>query len=188
MIEAVRGDYQRAKRLRGVLDYDDLIVETRNLLRDGGAAQWVLYKLDGGIDHVLIDEAQDTSPEQWDIVKTLTEDFFAGAGPRRGAWRAPSSRWATRNSPSSASRAPIPRQFDRQPPLFRRAGRRPPAQNFRDQPLITSRRSAPDVLPFVDKVFASDAARAGLTFGGSAITPCSASATPPRAASSSGRR
>jgi ATP-dependent helicase/nuclease subunit A len=61
LIDAVRHDYRIAKRLRGVLDYDDLIVETRNLLQKRGAAQWVLYKLDGGIDHLLIDEAQDTA-------------------------------------------------------------------------------------------------------------------------------
>ena len=76
IIRAMRDHYQTAKRLRGVLDYDDLIVETRNLLQRRGAAQWVLYKLDGGIDHVLIDEAQDTSPEQWEIIQKLTEEFF----------------------------------------------------------------------------------------------------------------
>ena len=62
VIQSMSQRYRDAKRLRGVLDYDDLIVETRNLLSRRGAAQWVLYKLDGGIDHVLIDEAQDTSP------------------------------------------------------------------------------------------------------------------------------
>ncbi len=40
----------------------------------------MLYKLDGGIDHILVDEAQDTAPDQWAIVRALTEDFFAGAG------------------------------------------------------------------------------------------------------------
>ncbi len=79
----MRRHYQSAKRLRGVLDYDDLIVETRNLLYRPGAAAWVLYKLDGGIDHVLIDEAQDTSPEQWEIIRKLTEEFFAGKGRER---------------------------------------------------------------------------------------------------------
>ena len=64
LIQAMLGHYESAKRLRSVLDYDDLILKTRDLLHRPGAAQWVLYKLDGGIDHVLIDEAQDTSPEQ----------------------------------------------------------------------------------------------------------------------------
>ncbi|HWX90668.1 MAG TPA: UvrD-helicase domain-containing protein, partial [Rhizomicrobium sp.] len=87
VIAAMRRDYQSAKRLRGVLDYDDLILETRNLLHKRGAAGWVLYKLDGGIDHLLIDEAQDTSPEQWEIVRKLTEEFFAGAGRDRAQVR-----------------------------------------------------------------------------------------------------
>ncbi|HZQ39717.1 MAG TPA: UvrD-helicase domain-containing protein, partial [Rhizomicrobium sp.] len=78
LIAAVRRDYARAKDRQGVLDYDDLIVKTLALLENGDAAQWVLYKLDNGIDHILIDEAQDTSPEQWRIVKKLAEEFFAG--------------------------------------------------------------------------------------------------------------
>ncbi|HXR95315.1 MAG TPA: UvrD-helicase domain-containing protein, partial [Rhizomicrobium sp.] len=78
LIAAVRRDYARVKERRGVLDYDDLIVKTLALLEKGDAAQWVLYKLDNGIDHILIDEAQDTSPEQWRIVKKLAEEFFAG--------------------------------------------------------------------------------------------------------------
>jgi ATP-dependent helicase/nuclease subunit A len=66
------------KRAGGFLDYDDLITATQRLLRRDLAAGWVHYKLDQGIDHVLVDEAQDTNPRQWDIVNTLTSDFFAG--------------------------------------------------------------------------------------------------------------
>jgi ATP-dependent helicase/nuclease subunit A len=80
---AARGEYARAKRARAALDYDDLIAQTLALLDKREAAAWVLYKLDGGLDHVLIDEAQDTSPEQWAIVRRLTEEFFAGED-----WRA----------------------------------------------------------------------------------------------------
>jgi ATP-dependent helicase/nuclease subunit A len=73
--------YQREKNRRGVLDYDDLIDKTLALLGNVDAA-WVHYKLDLGIDHVLIDEAQDTSKKQWDIVCRLTDEFTAGAGAR----------------------------------------------------------------------------------------------------------
>ncbi|MBT3401542.1 MAG: UvrD-helicase domain-containing protein, partial [Rhodospirillaceae bacterium] len=72
--------YEARKAASGRLDYDDLIARTRALLRGDGAAAWVLFKLDGGIDHVLIDEAQDTNPEQWDVVLALVEEFFAGMG------------------------------------------------------------------------------------------------------------
>jgi ATP-dependent helicase/nuclease subunit A len=73
--------YQAAKDRRGLLDYDDLIDKTLALLGEDRAA-WVHYKLDQGIDHVLIDEAQDTSAKQWAIVRQLTGEFFAGAGAR----------------------------------------------------------------------------------------------------------
>ena len=73
--------YGQRKEQAGLLDYDDLIRRTQDLLREPGAA-WVLYKLDGGLDHLLLDEVQDTSPEQWDIALRLTEEFFAGQGTR----------------------------------------------------------------------------------------------------------
>ena len=70
------------KEATGLLDYDDLIGRTRTLLDDPGAA-WVLYKLDGGLDHLLLDEVQDTAPEQWQIAHALTEEFFAGEARAR---------------------------------------------------------------------------------------------------------
>ncbi len=73
--------YQNEKERRGLLDYDDLIDKTLALLANVDAA-WVHYKLDLGIDHVLVDEAQDTSSKQWDIVRRLTAEFTAGAGAR----------------------------------------------------------------------------------------------------------
>ena len=84
----------------------------------------MLYKLDGGIDHVLIDEAQDTSPEQWEIVQQADRGILRRPGARAARSCAPSSRWATRNNPSSASRAPIPRQFDINRRHFAEADRR----------------------------------------------------------------
>ena len=73
--------YAREKERRGLLDYDDLIDKTLKLLADVDAA-WVHFKLDLGIDHVLVDEAQDTSHKQWEIVRRLTAEFTAGAGAR----------------------------------------------------------------------------------------------------------
>lgn len=76
--QALLSIYDENKNRHARMDYDDLILTARDLLKRPGNAAWVLYKLDGGIDHVLVDEAQDTSPEQWEIVAALTEDFFAG--------------------------------------------------------------------------------------------------------------
>lgn len=80
--EALLNAYQRHKDLGSLLDYDDLITGVANLLERHGSTSWVLFKLDGGVDHILIDEAQDTSPEQWRIVRALTSEFFAGEGMR----------------------------------------------------------------------------------------------------------
>ena len=73
--------YRKEKERRGLLDYEDLIDKTLDLLRSVDAA-WVHYKLDLGIDHLLIDEAQDTGKKQWEIVTRLAEEFTAGAGAR----------------------------------------------------------------------------------------------------------
>ncbi len=72
--------YQAAKRAQGVVDFDDMIAATARLLSTAESAQWVLYKLDGEISHVLVDEAQDTAPPQWQMIAGLTSEFFAGAG------------------------------------------------------------------------------------------------------------
>jgi ATP-dependent helicase/nuclease subunit A len=80
--------YAARKTARGLMDYDDLILSAQRVLQDPGSA-WVLYKLDGGLEHVLLDEAQDSNPAQWGIAAALTEEFFAGSGaerkPRDGA-------------------------------------------------------------------------------------------------------
>ena len=74
--------YTQAKAARAWLDFDDLIARAGQLLTDPSVAQWVLFKLDGGVDHILVDEAQDTSPGQWHVVEQLAQEFTAGMGAR----------------------------------------------------------------------------------------------------------
>ena len=74
--------YDDEKARHAVLDYGDQIAISRGLLARAGIAPWVLYKLDGGLDHLLIDEAQDTSPAQWAVIAALADEFFAGEGAR----------------------------------------------------------------------------------------------------------
>jgi ATP-dependent helicase/nuclease subunit A len=76
--------YRARKDALGVLDFDDLIARTDALLSDPGEAAWVLWRLDGGIEHILIDEAQDTSPAQWRVIRLLTQEFTSGEGTREG--------------------------------------------------------------------------------------------------------
>ena len=81
--DAILQAYHLAKRQAGALDFTDLIAKARNLLSRTDAAQWVLYKLDRRVDHILVDEAQDTSPDQWSVVQAIAEDFFSGEGAAR---------------------------------------------------------------------------------------------------------
>jgi ATP-dependent helicase/nuclease subunit A len=160
--DAVRVQYSAAKRARGVLDYDDLIAETRKLLDQADAAAWVLFKLDGGLDHVLVDEAQDTSPEQWAIIGKLTEEFFAGVGSRSEEIQRTVFAVGDEKQSIFSFQGAEPALFERHRTLFKQraeaAGRA-----FVSEPLTKSRRSAPEILAFVDRVFANPAAREGLT-------------------------
>ncbi|MBU2959648.1 double-strand break repair helicase AddA [Citreicella sp. C3M06] len=74
--------YEREKQKRGWLDFDDLVTRARDLLSDPRVAEWVLFRLDGGIDHILVDEAQDTSPVQWQVIERLAQEFTSGDGAR----------------------------------------------------------------------------------------------------------
>ena len=86
LADAVLGRYQSAKAARAALDFEDLIVKSANLLSGHEGAAWVLYKLDGGLDHILVDEAQDTAPAQWQVVANIAKEFFSdrGAGSKAG--------------------------------------------------------------------------------------------------------
>lgn len=82
LVDALNSLYNRLKKRRGFLDFDDLIHKTVAMLKRKGAGEWVQYKLDRGIDHILVDEAQDTSPAQWQIIRLLSEEFFSGTTAR----------------------------------------------------------------------------------------------------------
>jgi ATP-dependent helicase/nuclease subunit A len=154
--DAILQAYGRAKRRVGALDFNDLISRTRNLLSRADAAQWVLYKLDRRIEHILVDEAQDTSPDQWMVVQALAEDFFSGAG----ASAAPRTIFAVGDDKQSIFRfqgadpamlAEMQRFFQRR---VAEAG-----QPFVPLALNLSFRSTREVLSAVDEVF--DASLAG---------------------------
>lgn len=78
--EAICKKYVNLKHETSQMDYDDLIHKTMGLLKNPDSVAWVMYKLDKGIDHILVDEAQDTSPVQWKIIQALTSEFFSGDG------------------------------------------------------------------------------------------------------------
>jgi ATP-dependent helicase/nuclease subunit A len=161
--ERLLHEYDAAKRLRGVLDFDDLVSVALNLLRRPGVAPWVLFKLDGGIDHILIDEAQDTNPEQWQIVAALAEEFFAGEGAR-AAIRTVFAVGDMKQSIFSFQRAD-PQAFLDMRRHFRdrvNAAR----QDWLELPLEISFRSTEPVLAAVDAIFCRPEAHAGVALDG----------------------
>ena len=78
IVAAISADYERQKRARSLLDFDDLIEKLAALLKDHDQGLWVRYKLDSKISHILVDEGQDTNAQQWRVVDALVEDFFNG--------------------------------------------------------------------------------------------------------------
>ncbi|MCC6920286.1 MAG: double-strand break repair helicase AddA [Alphaproteobacteria bacterium] len=164
LTRAVRAEYMRMKQARGQLDFDDLIETAVYLLRDSAAASWALYKLDGGLDHILIDEAQDTSPKQWKVVERIAEEFFAGAGAPAKKRVAQRTLFAVGDDKQSifSFQGADPQSFGRFREIFG-AQAREIGQIFVDEPLTTSRRSAPEILKLVDAVFAADALRSAVS-------------------------
>jgi len=162
----VAAAYAARKAESGLLDYDDLIDGTLRLLQDPGAA-WVLYKLDGGLDHILLDEVQDTAPSQWHIAHRLTEEFFAGAGARDTTRTvfAVGDRKQSIYSFQGADTAEFDRSRDTLEKRVLRAG-----QVFRDVTLDVSFRSTAPVLALVDAVFAGPLAAPGVVAPGETLT------------------
>ena len=156
---AVIDRYRQEKARRGLLDYDDLIEKTLALLERVESA-WVHYKLDRGIDHVLIDEAQDTSPAQWQIIRALVGEFFAGAGAR------PVSRtiFAVGDEKQSifSFQGAAPREFDAMRRIFDKLCR-DIEQELEHVPFRHSFRSGPTLLAAVDTVFGRPQAYTGLS-------------------------
>ena len=147
---AAAAHYRREKEERGLLDYDDLIDKTLAMLGRVSAG-WVHYKLDRGVDHVLIDEAQDTSPRQWEIIAHLISEFTSGEGARDGVARTIFAVGDEKQSIFSFQGA-APREFD--------ARRRELHRKFTDAGLkfdpvsfTYSFRSGAAILQSVDQVF-----------------------------------
>ncbi len=161
--------YERLKSGRGFLDFNDLITRTVALLARRDAGPWVQYKLDKGIDHILLDEAQDTSPDQWAVVRALTDEFFAGHGARGGPRGGPRGGQSRTVFAVGDEKQSIYSFQGAEPEAFALGGRffrervTAAAARFEHVRLARSFRSTWDVLSAVDLVFADEANRDGLT-------------------------
>ncbi len=158
--------YAAHKQASSLLDYDDLIGRTSQLLVDPGAA-WVLYKLDGGLDHLLLDEVQDTAPAQWRIAHALSAEFFAGEAARETD-RTVFAVGDRKQSIYSFQGADI-EEFDRSHKLLA-AGVNAAGRPWREAQLDVSFRSTRPVLELVDHVFANPTASAGVVEPGKTLT------------------
>ena len=161
--DALLAAYEERKRARGALDYEDLVTKALALLRRSGVAPWVLFKLDGGLDHILLDEAQDTNPEQWEIVAALAEEFFAGDSARDRT-RTIFAVGDAKQSIYSFQRAD-PHAFLRMRQHFEERITAA-EQEWRVVPLEISFRSTEPVLRAIDAIFQNDTARDGVGLDG----------------------
>lgn len=156
---AILKKYSQEKQRRGLLDYNDLIEHTAHLLRLPDVAPWVLYKLDGGLDHILVDEAQDTNLHQWTVISALAEEFFSGKGAREDK----RTLFVVGDAKQSiySFQGANPYVFDGMRQYFTKAVKAAKA-NWREVQLNISFRSTQAVLAIVDKVFEQVAARDGV--------------------------
>mgnify|MGYP001255377925 CR=1 FL=1 len=151
VLVAIARRYERDKRRHSLLDFDDLIERLGDLLDNPEIGPWVQYKLDAGIEHILVDESQDTNDQQWRVVKALAAEFFAG----EGAAQRPRSVFAVGDQKQS-----IYSFQGAQPALFGETGgefaRRAEAaqMRFARLPLHTSFRTLAGILDAVDRVCA----------------------------------
>ncbi|MCB1532678.1 MAG: double-strand break repair helicase AddA [Alphaproteobacteria bacterium] len=162
--QAVLAEYEALKQEAAALDYDDLILKTRTILNDGefktSNTSWVLYKMDHGLDHILVDEAQDTNPDQWSIIEALCREFFTGQG-QKDITRTVFVVGDEKQSIYSFQRA-SPEEFAR---MQRDFEKKVTDARERWQPvdMDISFRSTQSVLDAVDSVFADPQLRKGLS-------------------------
>ncbi|GAB0114378.1 double-strand break repair helicase AddA [Acidisoma sp. C75] len=163
------------RQAEGLMDYGSLILRSNDLLRDPGAA-WVLFKLDHGLDHLLLDEVQDTAPSQWTIAGSLTAEFFAGLGARDAAGTSTRTVFAVGDRKQSifGFQGADLRSFDDWRARLR-AQVQAAGLGWHDGALDVSFRSATPVLQLVDAVFADpEAARGVVEPGGLPLAHLSA--------------
>ncbi len=152
--------YQSLKKEESFMDYADLISTTKKLLKKSGMSEWVLFKLDGGIDHILIDEAQDTNPEQWEIIRLISEEFFSGLGSKTDIVRTIFAVGDKKQSIYSFQGAD-PNEFEKMHQFFKNKVLSS-EKHFETVPLNMSFRSTKSVLNLVNFLLDNPKAKKGL--------------------------
>lgn len=145
--QAIFRIYQAEKHQQGLLDFEDLIASTNELLGRPGISEWVFYKLDNALDHILIDEAQDTSPDQWAIISKLIESFLTPEKPYRTLFVVGDIKQSIYSFQGAEPLlfATLRHDFERQTKIL--------SQEWKNIELHTSFRTTPAILEVVDKTF-----------------------------------
>ena len=159
--------YNKRKKNNNVMDFDDLILKVRNLFDKRNIASWILYKLDEGIDHILIDEAQDTNPDQWHVIRILALEFFSGLGTRDSEQlrEHPRTIFAVGDIKQSiySFQKAVPAKFNENRDYFIKQAA-DVGLSFKTVPMNLSFRSTAAILEVVDQVFAPDEYRKAISF------------------------
>ena len=161
MGKIITEQYENEKNLLGFYDYHDLIAKVLAMFAEMPDAAWVLYKLDGGLDHILIDEAQDTSPAQWDIIQFLADDFFSGSGARQQDIKRSIFAVGDRKQSIYSFQGAAPESFDQRKHYFRQMVEQA-ERSFESVDFDVSFRSTAQVLRVVDEVFEQPIAANGV--------------------------
>lgn len=66
------------------LTFDDITLMVHTLLREKIDSEFLYFRLDSDLKHLLLDEFQDTSVIQFDILRPLIEEIRSGEGTNRG--------------------------------------------------------------------------------------------------------
>ncbi len=170
--------FDHEKKRQGVVTYNDLINLTASLFSSSDTKDWVLYKLDHNIRHILIDEAQDTNPKQWKIIAELCALFFTSDDSFYVASQEQSKPKSQRNANHIFGKQLqwLPRTLfavgDIKQSIYRFQGARPiyfeehrkrfstlskqSNVGFENVPMQTSFRSGNAQLQLIDQVFAND--------------------------------
>ncbi|MFT6071580.1 MAG: ATP-dependent helicase/nuclease subunit A [Alphaproteobacteria bacterium] len=151
----------KLKQEQSACDFDDIIIRCRDLITNPEVSEWILWKFDGGIDHIFVDEAQDTSPEQWDIVRALSQAFFKADKPQKNHCTI----FAVGDEKQSiyGFQGAAPEKMSQNAQFFADAAHQSQAQ-WQMESLRGSFRSSPAIMQLVDSVFQNEAA-SGVLFG-----------------------
>lgn len=167
LFEEIIAIYNGLKRKKSYLDYSDIIEHAYNLLRKPDIAPWILFKLDGGIDHILVDEAQDTNPMQWQIIKAISEEFFAG----QGSSDVNKTMFVVGDEKQSiySFQGAKPQEFENSKQYYRKEANNA-QKNWQEVNMELSFRSTDAILKSVDKIFSNNNLKKAISFSDNIIS------------------